>query len=52
MRDRGDAAVREYSERFDGWAPDSFRLAPEEIERIVAGVDRQVIDDIRFAQAL
>ena len=23
---RGDAAVREYSVRFDGWSPDEFRL--------------------------
>ena len=26
VRDRGDAAVREYSERFDHWAPESFQL--------------------------
>ena len=51
VRDRGDAAVREFSERFDGWSPQRFRLDPEEIERIVAGVDAQVIDDIRFCQA-
>jgi len=51
VRERGDAAVRDYSERFDGWAPESFRLAPEEVERIVAGVDPQVIEDIRFCQA-
>lgn len=51
VRDRGDGAVREYSERFDGWAPESFRLTPDEVERIVASVDPQVIDDIRFCQA-
>ncbi|MCR3722193.1 MULTISPECIES: histidinol dehydrogenase [Prauserella salsuginis group] len=50
IRDRGDAAVREYSERFDGWSPDSFRLTAEEVERIVAGVPEQVIEDIRFVQ--
>lgn len=50
IRDRGDAAVREYSERFDGWSPESFRLSPEEVERIVAGVPQQVLDDIRFVQ--
>ena len=27
-----------YSEKFDNWSPESFRLAPEEIERIVATV--------------
>ena len=50
VRTRGDAAVREYSERFDGWSPESFRLAPEEVERIVATVPEQVLDDIRFVQ--
>ncbi len=50
VRTRGDAAVREYSERFDGWSPESFRLAPEEVERIVASVPAQVLDDIRFVQ--
>ncbi|MCA1191409.1 histidinol dehydrogenase [Saccharopolyspora sp. 6V] len=50
VRTRGDAAVREYSERFDGWSPESFRLAPEEVDRIVATVPEQVLDDIRFVQ--
>lgn len=51
IRTRGDAAVRECSERFDGWSPESFRLTPDEIERIVAAVPEQALDDIRFAQA-
>lgn len=51
VRERGDEAVREYSLRFDNWAPKSFRLDAQEIERIVAGVPAQVIDDIRFCQA-
>lgn len=51
VRDRGDAAVREYSEKFDKWSPESFKLSPDEVERIVSGVDRQVIDDIKAVQA-
>jgi sulfopropanediol 3-dehydrogenase len=51
VRARGDAAVREYSEKFDNWSPESFRLSAEEVERIVAGVPAQVIDDIRTVQA-
>ena len=51
VRERGDAAVREYSARFDGWEPPSFRLGEEEIERCLAAVDQQTIDDIKFAQA-
>ena len=50
IRVRGDAAVREYSEKFDGWSPESFRLSEEQVAEIVAGVPQQVIDDIRFVQ--
>ncbi|MHB9757093.1 histidinol dehydrogenase [Streptomyces sp. BYX5S] len=50
IRERGDEAVRQYSEKFDDWSPESFRLSSEEIERIVAGVPEQVLDDIRFVQ--
>jgi sulfopropanediol 3-dehydrogenase len=50
IRTRGDVAVREYSERFDRWSPPSFRLAAEEIERIVADVPSEVLDDIRTVQ--
>jgi sulfopropanediol 3-dehydrogenase len=51
VRERGDAAVREYSARLDGWEPESFRLGEEEVERLVAEVDGQVLEDIRFAQS-
>lgn len=50
IRERGDAAVREYSAKFDSWSPESFRLSEAEIERIVARVPAQVLDDIRFVQ--
>ncbi|MCX4835097.1 histidinol dehydrogenase [Streptomyces sp. NBC_01016] len=50
IRERGDEAVRQHSEKFDNWSPESFRLSPEEIERIVAGVPQQVLNDIRFVQ--
>src|ERR1044072_1983145 len=48
---RGDAAVREYSEKFDKWSPRSFRLSGAEIEDIISKVDRQALQDIEFAQA-
>ena len=35
---RGDAAVREFSERFDKWSPPSFRLSEDEIAALVAKV--------------
>jgi sulfopropanediol 3-dehydrogenase len=50
VRERGDDAVREHSTRLDGWSPESFRLGSEEIERTVASVSPQVLDDIRFCQ--
>src|SRR6201997_5294048 len=48
---RGDAAVRELSERFDKWSPPSFRLSADEIGALIAKVAPQTIADITFAQA-
>ncbi|MFI0241106.1 histidinol dehydrogenase [Streptomyces sp. NPDC016845] len=50
IRERGDDAVRQYSEKFDGWSPESFRLTPDDIARIVSDVPETVLDDIRFVQ--
>ena len=36
IEQRGDAAVREYSEKFDRWSPDSFRLDAAQIDEIIA----------------
>ena len=47
---RGDAAVRELSAKFDGWAPDSFRLTESEIEAAMAKLSARELADIRFAQ--
>jgi sulfopropanediol 3-dehydrogenase len=51
IRNRGDIAVREYSEKFDHWTPESFRLSPQEVEEIVSRVPHQVIEDIKFVQS-
>ncbi len=51
IEQRGEAAVREYSERFDRWSPPSFRLSQAEIEACIAALDPQTLADIRFAQA-
>ncbi|MEY9485701.1 sulfopropanediol 3-dehydrogenase [Streptomyces calvus] len=50
VRRNGDEAVRRYSEKFDHWSPESFRLTPDEIRRIVSQVPDTVLDDIRFVQ--
>lgn len=50
IRTRGDAAVREYSQKFDNYAPQSFLLGEDQLTEIMARVPKQVIDDIRFVQ--
>ena len=50
IEERGDEAVREYSVKFDQWDPASFRLSREQIDSCYDRLDRQVIDDIKFAQ--
>ena len=50
IRERGDAAVREYSMKFDNYAPESFLLGPDQLNEIIARVPTQVIDDIAFVQ--
>ena len=48
---RGDAAVRELSEKFDAYSPPSFRLTIDEIEALMAKVSPEDMADIQFAQA-
>jgi sulfopropanediol 3-dehydrogenase len=50
VKTRGDAAVRELSERFDSWTPASFRLSQAEIDGLIDSLDPQVVADIQFAQ--
>jgi sulfopropanediol 3-dehydrogenase len=50
IRGRGDEAVREYSKKFDNYAPESFLLSPAQVDEIIARVPKQVIDDIAFVQ--
>ena len=49
---RGDAAVRELSEKFDKWSPASFRLVRGRCRsRPCRQSRKQDLEDIRFAQA-
>ncbi len=48
---RGDAAVREMSARFDGYARPDSRLTDAEIQACMAELSPRDLDDIRFAQA-
>jgi sulfopropanediol 3-dehydrogenase len=51
IKARGDAAVRDWSAKFDTWSPPSFRLGEDAIADAFEALPQQVIDDIRFAQA-
>ncbi|MEO1176821.1 MAG: histidinol dehydrogenase [Pseudomonadota bacterium] len=47
---RGDAAVRDLSQKFDGYGPESFRLSESEIEAAMSKVSARDMQDIKFAQ--
>jgi sulfopropanediol 3-dehydrogenase len=47
---RGEAALRDLSEKFDKWNPPAFRLTDVDIENCISQLSPQDIEDIRFAQ--
>lgn len=47
---RGDAAVREYSQKFDQWDPADFRLSADDIQKAVRQLSARELEDIQFAQ--
>ncbi|MGV0876259.1 histidinol dehydrogenase [Martelella sp. FLE1502] len=51
IEQRGDAAVRELSEKFDNYTPSAFRLTSSEIEALMNRVSTRDMEDIKFAQA-
>ncbi|MBP8233231.1 MAG: histidinol dehydrogenase [Rhizorhabdus sp.] len=48
---RGDAAVRELSQKFDNWSPESFLLSDREKQECIDQLTSQDLKDIEFAQA-
>lgn len=48
VRERGGAAVRDYSMRLDRWGPERFRVARDEVDRAFEAVGAQGVSDIRF----
>ncbi len=48
---RGDAAVRDLSQKFDNYTPQKFRLTKSEIEAAMNKVSSRDMEDIKFAQA-
>ncbi|MDL2218855.1 histidinol dehydrogenase [Ruminococcaceae bacterium OttesenSCG-928-O06] len=51
VKARGDEAVREYTLRFDGAAPDTLRVSEEEIQAALAEVDEELLRVMRKAAA-
>ncbi|KAK9423294.1 putative Histidinol dehydrogenase [Seiridium unicorne] len=50
IKANGDKAVRSYSEKFDKWSPESFKLSDAQIQEIISRVPAQTISDIKEAQ--
>ncbi len=49
VRRDGDAAVREYSRRFDGWDPPRFRVDPGAVEEARRALPSTLLDDMEFS---
>jgi len=50
IEQRGDAAIRDLSAKFDKYSPPSFRLTQSEIDAAIQKVAPRDMEDIRFAQ--
>jgi sulfopropanediol 3-dehydrogenase len=50
IENRGDAAVRELSQKFDRYTPSSFKLSDGEIAALMSKVSARDMEDIKFAQ--
>ena len=51
IEERGDKAVREFSQKFDNYTPESYKLNLTEIENLVKKVPKRDLEDIKFAQS-
>jgi sulfopropanediol 3-dehydrogenase len=50
IRTNGDDAVHKYSQEFDRWNPETFRLDEAAVTAIVSSLPTTVIDDLVFVQ--
>ena len=50
IKEGGDIAVRELSEKFDNYSPKSFKLSLSEINDLIDKVPARDLEDIKFAQ--
>ena len=49
VRTRGDEAVREYTQKFDGHAPDNMEISQKEIARMATLCDPDFVDALERA---
>ena len=49
VRARGDQAVREYAQKFDGWCPERLELSREEMEEIAKDCDPAFLTSLKKA---
>lgn len=50
IRKDGDKAVTKYSEKFDKWSPQSFKLSQSDIDAAIANCSKQTLDNIKEVQ--
>jgi histidinol dehydrogenase len=51
VRERGDAAVAEFTARFDGWEPQEFEVGPDERKAALDGLDPELATALERAAA-
>ena len=51
LRARGMDAVREFSRKFDDWAPGDFELSAKQVDEAVARCSEQLLRDTAYCQA-
>lgn len=51
VKDKGDEAVREYTTRFDGQAPETLEVSREKMEALASGCDTAFLSALRHAAA-
>ena len=50
IESEGDKHIRELSQKFDNYSPDSFRLSEDQIHQLMSEVSDDDKEDIKFAQ--
>ena len=51
IKQEGEAAVRYYSEKFDSWSPQSFKVTEEDVRSAKEKLPTTMVEDIDYCQA-